>query len=397
MKAGYDVVIVGGGVIGSSIAFYLSKLKHISVALIDTKKKGNASYASAGGLWQLGDLIGFGGCGQLDDENHSASNGTARASEYPDYFIDLCMNSNAKFSALWHEMKYDYGMDFKYEQTGLKFIVYDETEMRHAKQIAAQLDHLKEHFTWLDESDLRQAEPNISRESMGALMFLNDHQVNPFKLVDAFREGARRNGVDLFLDSKVNNVTVRNHRIESVSTDQEQVSCSNLINATGAWGAEIMEWVTDVRLPVKPIKGQCLISERLPRILNSCISSNDCFIVQKDGGEILVGSTTEDAGFDASCTYHSLRSLAKGAVRCLPDLRNIHIKRSWVGFRPGSPDGMPILGSVPGIEGLYNACGHYKTGVLTSLITGEIFASLMDGREPPVDISPYHLSRFDSS
>ena len=397
MGSSYDVIIVGGGVIGSSIAFHLSKSKHISVALVDVKKKGNASYASAGGLWQLGDLLGLGGCGQLEEENSTAPVMTGGHSDYPNYFFDLCMKSNALFPALWDELYHDYGIDFKYEKTGLKFIVYSERELHKAKNTASSIEHLKSHFVWLDAQELRKSEPNISQEAIGSLMFVNDHQVNPFLLVDAYREGARKNGAELLLNSHVIDIMTRDHRIHGVSTDKGQLQCHTLINAAGAWAGEIMALVTKEHLPVKPIKGQCLISEKLPKILSSCISSNDCFMAQKDGGEILVGSTTEDVGFDASCTFDSLRALAKGAVRCLPILRHTHIKRSWVGFRPGSPDGMPILGPVSDVDNYFNACGHYKTGILTSVITGQIFAALLDGQKPPVDIQPYLLKRFDTS
>jgi len=146
----------------------------------------------------------------------------------------------------------------------------------------------------MDQQELHKKEPYASHEAIGSLLLINDHQVNPFLLVEAFREAARQNGVDLYWNTHIHSVTVQNHRVVAVDTDKGQISCHTLINAAGAWASEIMAMITNKRLPVKPIKGQCVLSEKLPRILNSCISTNDCFITQKDNGEVLIGSTTEE-------------------------------------------------------------------------------------------------------
>ena len=92
MKTTYDVVIAGGGVIGSAIAFYLSKAGNLSIALVDVKKKGNASRSSAGGLWQLGDLVGLGGCGQIEDKKEETSKITQKSSIFPEFFFDFCFS-----------------------------------------------------------------------------------------------------------------------------------------------------------------------------------------------------------------------------------------------------------------------------------------------------------------
>jgi hydrogen cyanide synthase HcnC len=395
MKTSYDVVIAGGGVIGSALAYYLSKTKNLSIALVDVKKKGNASRSSAGGLWQLGDLVGLGGCGQIKEQETKIQQPPKKQAMFPGYFFDFCLKSNAKFPELWEELKNNYGVDFKFKKTGLKFIIYNESDLIQARTVASQIDHLKSHFKWVEKQELRETEPYISEEAIGSLMFVNDHQVNPFLLVDALREAARQNGVDIFWESQINNITVRNNRVVSVDIDNLELPCHTVINAAGAWAFEIAKMVTEKDLPVKPIKGQCLISEKLPKILNSCITTNDCFIVQKDNGEVLIGSTTEDKGFDAACTLDSLRALSNGAVRCLPVLQQANIKRTWSGFRPGSPDGMPILGPIPGIKGYLNASGHYKTGILTCIITAEILAALLNNKTSPVDINPFLQDRFD--
>ena len=135
----------------------------------------------------------------------------------------------------------------------------------------------------------------------------------------------------------------------------------------------------------------------MPKLLRGCITTSDCYIAQKDNGEILIGSTTEDKGFDVSNTYPEIAGLVKGAIRCLPEMKNINIKRCWAGLRPGSPDELPILGPMQGVDGYLNACGHFRTGILTSAITGVMLDALVRGETPPLDVSPFLADRFHAA
>ena len=101
---------------------------------------------------------------------------------------------------------------------------------------------------------------------------------------------------------------------------------------------------------MKPVKGQIVLTERMPRLLNGCLTTSDCYMAQKDNGEILIGSTTEDKGFDVSNTFPEIAGLVQGAVRCVPELQQVNLKRTWAGLRPGSPDELPILGPVAEVE-----------------------------------------------
>ncbi len=154
------------------------------------------------------------------------------------------------------------------------------------------------------------------------------------------------------------------------------------------------EQATGIRIPVKPVKGQILLTERLPKILNGCLTTSDCYVAQKDNGEILIGSTTEDKGFDVTTTYPEIAGLVQGAVRCLPELADVNLKRTWAGLRPGSPDELPILGPMKGVEGYLNACGHFRTGILTSAITGVLLDKLVNNEPLPLDITPFLADRF---
>ncbi|MEX2594497.1 MAG: FAD-dependent oxidoreductase, partial [Anditalea sp.] len=145
--------------------------------------------------------------------------------------------------------------------------------------------------------------------------------------------------------------------------------------------------------PVYPVKGQIVGTETLPKVLSACISTNDCYLAQKQHGEIIIGSTTEETGFDVEVTPSAMKSLSAGAVRALPFLENVKVKRVWSGLRPGTQDELPILGSINGLEGYLNACGHFRTGILTSPITGLLISEMIQGDPLSYPVEPFLLSK----
>ncbi|WP_317205178.1 cyanide-forming glycine dehydrogenase subunit HcnC [Janthinobacterium sp.] len=405
MHKKYDIVIAGGGVIGASCAYQLSKRKGLKVALIDAKRPGNASRASAGGLWAIGESVGL-GCGviffrmnaakdKLEAANNAVHVSASTPHILPDSFFNFALASNAMYPQLHQELKDNHGMDFKFEETGLKFVIYDEQDQLYAEHIAAQIPHLADQVRWLDQGQLRANEPYISQRATGALEFLCDHQVSPFRLTDAYTEAARQNGVDIYFNTNVSGVLRQGARVIGVETREAgRFYCDTLINAAGSWASELCEWATGRGIPVKPVKGQIVLTEKLPKLLRGCITTSDCYIAQKDNGEILIGSTTEDKGFDVSNTLPEITGLVQGATRCIPELANVNIKRCWAGLRPGSPDELPILGPMAGAEGYLNACGHFRTGILTSAITGVLLDKLVHGEPTPLDVTPFLADRF---
>ena len=394
-----DVVIVGGGVIGAGIAYELSSRTDLSVTLIDIKKRGNASQASAGGLWPIGESVGL-GCGviyskALSQRGHGncwEASAAKRPAQLPPAFFDLSLASNALFPSLHRRLLARTGIDFKLQETGLKFIVFDGADQEFAESIYASIPHLHGQAVWLDRQELRRDDPYVAAAALGALEFTHDHQVNPYLLMQAYLAGARKQGVHL-LNEEVVGVEAGQGRVRSVATRSRTVRCDTLVNAAGAWAGHLGAML-GLAVPVVPVKGQLLLTERLPPILRSCLSTSDCYVAQKDNGEVLIGSTTEDAGFDTAVDIPAIRKLAEGATRAVPVLGQVNCKRSWAGLRPGTPDELPILGRVPTVEGYINACGHFRTGVLLSAATAEAISSVILRTAPPVDLAPFLLERF---
>jgi hydrogen cyanide synthase HcnC len=165
------------------------------------------------------------------------------------------------------------------------------------------------------------------------------------------------------------------------------------INAAGAWAGQIGA-LAGIRVPVSPVRGQIVCTETLPEVLTACISTTDCYLAQKQHGEVIIGSTTEEVGFDTGTTAAASATLAAGAIRAVPGLAHATVKRVWAGLRPGTPDELPILGPVDDVSGYLNACGHFRTGILNSPLTGQILADLAAGEAPSYPIDPFLLSRF---
>jgi hydrogen cyanide synthase HcnC len=394
MSRGADVVVVGGGVIGCAVAYYAAR-RGLRVALVDQPKPGRATSASAGGLWPLGESAGL-GCGVIFYKAMVAS-GAAQAGQGPEQlpksFLDFAIRSNAMFPRLAEELREAAGMDIELEATSLLYLMYDEGDQAFARSLWQGWPGRRSLLEWLTPEAAAAAEPALTRELQGALRFHGDDQVNPYKTADALRAGARRHGARLLSHTEVTGIEVERGRVVAVRTASERLPTGMVVNAAGAWAGQVARMV-DVDVPVRPVRGQIVCTATLPPLLAACVSTTDCYLAQKHHGEVIIGSTTEDVGFDPGVTPAAIQTLCEGAVRAVPALADVDVKRVWSGLRPGSPDELPILGPVEGLAGYLNACGHFRTGVLTAPLTGLVLAETMMGERPSYAIEPFLLSRF---
>lgn len=397
MSGSPDVVVVGGGIIGCAVAYYCAK-RGLRVTLIDQPKRGRATSASAGGLWPLGESIGL-GCGVIFYKALLAKGAVPKDShgptQLPRSFLDFAMQSNSMFAPLADELREVGGMDFEFERTSLLFIMYDEEDVAFATPLWKDCPCGRSLTEWLTPDDLAKAEPAVTRENRGALRFNGDNQVNPYRLADAFRAAARNLGAKIISHTEVTGLTVESRRVTAVQTATRQFPCDFVVNAAGAWASQIGQ-MAGIEIPVYPVRGQIIGTETLPKILSACLSTNDCYLAQKHHGEIIVGSTTEEVDFDTGVTPAAMKTLSAGAVRALPFLARARVKRVWSGFRPGTPDELPILGGVEDVGGYLNAGGHFRTGILNAPLTGLLIAEIVSGAPPSYPIEPFLLSRFDA-
>lgn len=392
-----DVVVVGGGIIGCAVAYYAT-MRGLRVTLVDRPKRGRATSASAGGLWPIGESVGL-GCGVIFHRTHAASNAAPALDKHPARlprcFFEFSLRSNAMFPELAQALRNTCGKDVEWERTSLYFLMFDDADEAFARTVQESCRGVVETTEWLTAEALAAAEPAVTREVRGALAFHGDDQLNPYRLADALRDAARVRGATVVSHTEVTGIDVQSGRVAGVSTADGTIACNLVVNAAGAWAGEVGRMV-GLELPVRPVRGQILGTESLPRRLRACLSTSDCYLMQKQHGEVIIGSTTEEVGFDTGVTPSALKSLAAGAIRAVPSLENVQLKRAWAGLRPGTPDELPILGPVDGLAGYLNACGHFRTGILNAPLTGLLISGLAAGEPTSVSIEPYLLSRFGS-
>jgi hydrogen cyanide synthase HcnC len=392
-----DIVVVGGGVIGCAVAYYVAK-RGFRVTLVDQPKRGRATSASAGGLWPLGESIGL-GCGVIFYKAQlaqgAAPEGHAGPAQLPRSFLDFALQSNAMFPALAAELREVGGVDVEFERTSLLFIMYDDADVAFATPLWENCPCGRSLTEWLTPEDLAKAEPAVTREVRGALRFHGDDQVNPYRLADAYRAAAQALGANVITHTEVTGLHIQSGRVWAVETAAGPIACDLVVNAAGAWAPQIGR-MAGLDIPVQPIRGQIVGTETLPKILSACLSTTDCYIAQKQHGEMIIGSTTEEVGFEVGVMSSAMKTLSAGAVRAVPTLARARVKRVWSGLRPGTPDELPILGPVEGVAGYINACGHFRTGILTPPLTGLLIAEMISGEPPPFPVEPFLLSRFVS-
>ena len=386
-----EVIVVGGGVIGSAVTFELAR-RSVDVLLIDKTLPGRATSASAGGLWPVGEAVGL-GCGIIHHQSHSKSGVLNDELLLPSFFRDFLAQSNSYFPELAAELKEFGGVDIEYEPgAGLMFLYFNEEEKQFVQLVADSLPQ-ENNLEVLSALEAKEIEPQLTGDLLGAARLADEHQVNPMLLAEGFKRAAIALGAEFRHETKAAELCREGDKIVGVQVEEERFSCKTVVNAAGAWAGNLAE-TAKIRLPIFPVRGQVVLTQTLPHVLNACLSNSGCYILQKKHGEVLIGSTTENAGFDVSVTPEAITHLCNAAVRTVPCLRHVGIKRVWSGLRPGTQDELPILGPMENISGYMNATGGFRTGIVASPLTGRIVAQQITDQELDFPIETFLASRF---
>lgn len=386
-----DVIVIGAGVFGCSVAYALARAG-ATVTLLDAHTPGRATSASAGGLWAVGESLGL-GCGVI--LHASAETGAGEPEPLPRVFMDFLVESNRRFPALARELESVVGIDIEAESdTGLLYLLYDESEERHATAILEWLGPESSLAELWPAERVRERDPLVTADLQGAVHFPGDNQVNPMLLTEALKRGVTARGGRFVPEARVTGFRLDGDRIVEVETTRGPWSADVVVNAAGAWGGRVAKLAGD-DIPVFPVRGQVVCTEALERTLHSNLTTANCYLLQKAHGEILIGSTTERTEFDAGVEVSDLGSLARGAIRAVPALADVSVKRTWAGLRPGTPDELPLLGPSSVVRNLFHATGGFRTGIVAAPLSGEVVAASVLGEAPPVPIEPFLPSRFE--
>lgn len=353
-----NALIIGGGVIGLSIARELRLRGADGITVVESGKIGReASWAAAGML----------------SPNVEMSPDAA--------FHEACRLSNELFSGIAACLLDETGIDIELDRTGTILAAMNAEDLGHIDSRFAEQNAAGLPVHRLSAREVRSLEPNLSEAALGGLFYHEDGQVENRKMISALAAFARQNKVTLIEGSPVDELLTEKNRVTGCRAGEKLYFADVTIVTTGAWTSLIKIGDADFPVAVLPIKGQMLCFEPEGRLLDHIVCSPRGYVVPRKCETILVGATVEDVGFQKDVTPDGINALRSAAEELVPFLRNEKVATSWAGLRPFVADGLPVIGNVCGAEGLFVATGHYRNGILLAPLTAKLIAEMvLDGK-----------------
>jgi len=364
-----DVLIIGGGGIGCSIAYFLRKKQRDVVLLERGEIGGQASRAAAGLLAPLGPLSG------------------------PGPFADLVLAGFSSLSSLVPELEDSSGIRMIYEQTGALRTIRNPKRIPHLQKRLKSWQPLGLQLYWLSGEEARQCEPLLAPDICAAIYAPEEAQIQASSVVQAFGRAAQLAGAQLYPHQEVSSILTQNKRVTGVRTAQgETIACEQLIIASGAWAAQCSAWL-NIMLPITPLHGQMITLQQPAPRLKHIIFGEAAYITPK-GDTLLVGATKEEMGFDTTITEKGSSWLYATATRLIPGLAEGKIQAARAGLRPKTPDSHPIVDFLAPWENVLVAAGHNSVGIILSAITGQCVAEMVMTGDTPSLMQPFGMKRF---
>ena len=380
-----EIVIIGGGVVGSSAAYFLAKAGK-DVLLIDKgNKAGEASGGNAAFVWTM----------------------TRR----PGIDVRLAMHSVEQHLKLQEELD----MEPEYRHRGGLIVIGEEKEIplveTHVKARAE--DGYPQEM--LDAKETRKLVPLFTERILGAIYSPIEGVINPIFLVISLCRQAKKLGAKIFYHTEVQGIEVENNKVKGVITDKGKINTETVVNAAGSWACFIGEMV-GLKIPITPYQMQLVVTEQLPPLLpgptmdasymvqeyekeemaesESAAFGFSLVASQQVSGNLILGATWRDAGYDKKTTREEIEAIAKINIKFFPSLKNVQVIRSFANFFPFTSDDLPIMGYVDGIEGFIMAAGHCGHGISLGPGSGKLIQELICEGKTSVPLDELNLSRF---
>ena len=358
-----DVLFIGGGLIGLASAWQLARAG-ASVTVVDPQPGRGASHVAAGMLAPVTEVV-------YGEEDRVAFN-IAAARRWPSFAAELTEAT---------------GHDIGYRATGTLLVGFDDDDAAALRDLHAFHTELGLEVSQLRGRDARAREPMLSPRVRVGLVAGEDHRADPRATVAALLEACDAVGVTIDR-RKVARLDHDGQRVAGVTTtDGEVVTADQVVLAAGAWSATIDGLPDGDRPPVRPLKGQVLHlrdpggRQVLATTVRGLVRHRSIYLVPRDDGELLVGASQEERGFDTSVLAGATRELLDDATRIVPGVDELELTETIAGLRPTTPDNAPVIGH-GSLEGLLLATGHHRNGVLLTAITADAVAELATGGEP---------------
>ncbi len=364
-----DVVIIGGGVIGASIAFELAANK-IAIVLLDRRQPGReASWAAAGML----------------------SPGPDSPQALP--LVPLAKESMRLYPAFVGELEEIAGTTTAFKRDGtIEVFTTPDGETERDKMVS-EWRTLGLAIEPVTIAGARKAESTLGPAARAAAWLPQEATIDPRLLIEALLSAAKSRGVEIHADSAVTSVVLDGNRCSGVVANGTTIAAKSVIVAAGCFSGGI-DWLARYA-PTRPVRGQMLALRSADKILGRTLRSSKGYLVPRADGRIIAGSTLEEAGFDKYLTPAGIQTILNGVLELAPALANAQLVDAWAGLRPGTPDSLPILGPTD-IRGLYMATGHYRNGILLAPATAKLLSEWVLGNVPSLAVEAFSPLRFDA-
>lgn len=382
-----DAVVIGGGVIGTSIAYRLAE-NNRKVILIE---KGEIGEQTSG----------------------SCDKAVFLQSKKPGFHLELARASRHIYENLEEEL----GMSFEFKKGGGMIVIESEEHLEFMEGFVANQKKSGIEIQMLNQQETLRRQPCLSQNIAGSTYSKEDAEVNPLLLSQAFAASGKRKGVDIRTHTEVVDIHCKKGKVEGVKTDREYISTEFVINAAGPFAAKIGK-MAGVDIPIKPRRGVILISEKVKPIVRGSMLCSQYIAAkhlnqsdkkntppfgiglslgQTDSGNLLIGGSREFKGFNQSVEPDVLSAIASHASRIVPALNQMRVIRTMAGFRPFTGDGLPIIDESPNVKGFIIAAGHEGDGIALAPITGMLVSQLVEKNGPHIHfLDKLKLDRFQT-
>jgi thiazole synthase len=359
MKRARDILIIGGGIIGLAIAIELKRRQaEVRVTVISEDVGQAASQAAAGMLAPMAEKIP------------------------PSAMLDLCLQSRWLYPEWIQKLEALTGIDTGYFPCGILAPVYTAPQANATAQ-----------GIWLDKTAIKYYQSGLSDSVVGGWWYPEDGQVDNRCLMRSLLQGAQILGVEIQQGVTVRAIQQKQGRVESIFTSIGEQKAARYVLAAGCWSNKLFP------LPVRPVKGQ-MLSLRMPhqtQLLQRILYGDDIYLVPRQDGRLIVGATIEEVSWTPHNTPQGIQALLSNAIKLYPTLADWQIEEFWWGFRPGTPDELPILGRSNACDNLFLATGHYRNGILLAPVTASLLAdSLLENKTDPL-LASFSDRRFTTS